>query len=776
MSEATVPSPSAAPSPAPVVTTNKTKSTKSGTGTTSNSSSTNRRKGRGGGGGRSRTVIPATDKSAVKFAGICQKALKGWVITWHADNKHLMGKQYHAFLSHLLVACGHVSMEVSISMKQMEAVTILYFRPVLPAAYATANATDKAYYDDILKLDMKKAAENYRTFQQDWYCMFNRIIGQFGPMMVQQLQRSKAWEELERDSDPAELMKLIQKVCVHGGDTAYVPDVFISAIKELFTRKQGSQTPAEYDEQIGSNLDVFRDFVKLPSGAPLFSMFPVLMEHVVETFDEYDFDYADLTSQSTAVQDSVASKCDEVVMGCLVTNNSNQTRSDLLKESRRALLAGQQDAFPTSRVEAMDRLVGYEAIKIKEGKPKKVAVVLVNLPRQAATSTNVFKCWHCDQEGHSCYKCPSLTKAERSALYQQHQSEKAARSASGNNDNGSEAANDGVAVDPVTSAVFAHLGGLQYEDTDDEASEQTFNVSIGGEDTVEDDPELDMEALCFYQVAVENVDSGDDDDDDGVLIDNSSLANENDDDNIIVVNETGVTSTSVVVPPTETSVTPPPIVGVEAPTPNNDALHAYVFDVQNPPPLSHVLARVGTRQHKNNLPKWTRQMTKKLSRSGIETTVDLMSRIHDLNADLQAHGFKTLHQTTLDGLRHALVPGNHSSIVAELSPIIIQDRGLLSDILTSAAVFELMPQPVIASWVNVILYKFSIIGVTNAVELYWGLPELNKRLEAHGLVQLHRSTIYAIRRPLEEYMTTKHPKPSYDYTNRCATDFRQGQV
>jgi len=102
------------------------------------------------------------------------------------------------------------------------------------------------------RLDMKKAAEKYSTFQQDWCCMFTRIIGQLGPMMVQQLQQSKAWEELERDSDPAELMKLIQKVCVNGGDTAYVPDVFISTIKELFTRKQGSQTPAEYDDQIGS--------------------------------------------------------------------------------------------------------------------------------------------------------------------------------------------------------------------------------------------------------------------------------------------------------------------------------------------------------------------------------------------------------------------------------------------------------------------------------------------------------------------------------------------
>ena len=35
------------------------------------------------------------------------------------------------------------------------------------------------------RLDMKKAAEKYSTFQQDWYCMFNRIIGQLGPMMVQ---------------------------------------------------------------------------------------------------------------------------------------------------------------------------------------------------------------------------------------------------------------------------------------------------------------------------------------------------------------------------------------------------------------------------------------------------------------------------------------------------------------------------------------------------------------------------------------------------------------
>ena len=50
--------------------------------------------------------------------------------------------------------------------------------------------------------------------------MFNQILGQLCPMMVQQLQRSKSWEIVEQDSDPAELMKLIRKVCLHGGNNA----------------------------------------------------------------------------------------------------------------------------------------------------------------------------------------------------------------------------------------------------------------------------------------------------------------------------------------------------------------------------------------------------------------------------------------------------------------------------------------------------------------------------------------------------------------------------
>ena len=90
-------------------------------------------------------------------------------------------------------------------------------------------------------------------------------------------------------------------------------------------------------------------------------------------------------------------------MECLITNNSNQLRSNLLKESKRALLARHQDAYPTNRIKAMYSLVGYEDIKTRETKNKKSSVVFLSVPKQDSNSTtDVFKCWHCNQEGHSC--------------------------------------------------------------------------------------------------------------------------------------------------------------------------------------------------------------------------------------------------------------------------------------------------------------------------------------------------------------------------------------
>ena len=70
-------------------------------------------------------------------------------------------------------------------MKQMKAVDRLYFKPSILDDYATATPMDKTYYEELLKLDMKKAAENYGLFTQDWFCLFSQILGQICPMMVQ---------------------------------------------------------------------------------------------------------------------------------------------------------------------------------------------------------------------------------------------------------------------------------------------------------------------------------------------------------------------------------------------------------------------------------------------------------------------------------------------------------------------------------------------------------------------------------------------------------------
>ena len=81
---------------------------------------------------------------------------------------------------------------------------------------------------------------------------------------------------------------------------------------------------------------------------------------------------------------------------------------------------------------------------------------------------------------------------------------------------------------------------------------------------------------------------------------------------------------------------------------------------------------------------------------------------------------------------HALVPGHHPTVIAVLSPETIQDRAMLTNIFTCAAHFELMPKPVIASWISAILYNFSIVFINNTIELYWALPELNNMPEVHG--------------------------------------------
>ena len=119
--------------------------------------------------------------------------------------------------------------------------------------------------------------------------------------------------------------------------------------------------------------------------------------------------------------------------------------------------------------------------------------------------------------------------------------------------------------------------------------------------------------MCFYQVVIEDVDSDDDDDDDdnGVMVDNVADKIADDTDGVIVHK----------------------IIKEVA-----DELLAYVFDIHNPPPLLTVLTQVGTIQHKDDLPRWIRQMMKKISHSGIDYTLNLMFRIHSLNKDLQVHG------------------------------------------------------------------------------------------------------------------------------------------
>ena len=70
-------------------------------------------------------------------------------------------------------------------MKQVEAVRMVHFKPTVPADYASDTQKDQTFYEDMLELAMKKASEEYKSFMEDWYCMFSRIMGQICPVMEQ---------------------------------------------------------------------------------------------------------------------------------------------------------------------------------------------------------------------------------------------------------------------------------------------------------------------------------------------------------------------------------------------------------------------------------------------------------------------------------------------------------------------------------------------------------------------------------------------------------------
>ena len=93
-------------------------------------------------------------------------------------------------------------------------------------------------------------------FETDWVAMIHLIKGQMCLETLQGLMQSDDWQSIADDHYPGRLMQLLQILCLYGSDKAYAPEMVFNALKECMTRKQSNNSPTEFSELIGTNMDV----------------------------------------------------------------------------------------------------------------------------------------------------------------------------------------------------------------------------------------------------------------------------------------------------------------------------------------------------------------------------------------------------------------------------------------------------------------------------------------------------------------------------------------
>ena len=181
---------------------------------------------------------------------------------------------------------------------------------------------------------------------------------------------------------------------------------------------------------------------------------------MIEKFpDDFKFVHKDLGIQNADVIRLVSKKCEEVMLDCETTINSNPSRPNMNIEVHKNLLANHQNAFAIDR--AVDQFVGYEEIKSRESSPPKASTnnsdgnnitgnsvgytsdanVLIAM---SEPTENMAMCWKCGDKGHYKNECPLLFKQERDDFC----ARRAASRAKETDDSG---------IDKVMTAVLVYL-------------------------------------------------------------------------------------------------------------------------------------------------------------------------------------------------------------------------------------------------------------------------------------------------------------------------------
>ena len=215
-----------------------------------------------------------------KFSGHNQEDLKGFIIT---DDGTTSASQQFKELQERLVTLGSTkyAAEVGRSIKDIEVITIKEFMPSKPtndmwtsfvldangdrtfaadgSPITSEDADIKDVLTDMYSQQVKDNSRAYAKYLAGLKSMFQIIVGQISPNMMEKLKSDNDWTATEKSFNTVKLLAKLRDLCYQDARTkVHRPTNVIRALRRLVCSRQRSGDCAAYIREVTDRFNVLK--------------------------------------------------------------------------------------------------------------------------------------------------------------------------------------------------------------------------------------------------------------------------------------------------------------------------------------------------------------------------------------------------------------------------------------------------------------------------------------------------------------------------------------